>query len=177
MQHIDAAVLVTMHQDCRLVGFPMGKHIESMMPFPAFHCDECVSQCLCLLQAVYPRFYFRTTLEELPISLLGGLFLCLFAVQCKVNHVKSSYSHYHNDNDCSTDDNSIDSLHSYFSRLFSKAGISLVSLATGIPAALKAAIFSLAVPALLDMMAPACPICLPSGASRPDMKATTGLVT
>ena len=59
----------------------------------------------------------------------------------------------------------------------SSMGISLVSLATGIPAASKAATFSFAVPLPLEMMAPACPICLPLGASLPEMKAATGLVT
>ena len=52
----------------------------------------------------------------------------------------------------------------FSSCFFKSKGISLVSLATGTPAASKAAIFSEAVPEPLEMMAPACPICLPGGA-------------
>ena len=65
----------------------------------------------------------------------------------------------------------------YFILAFNRVGISLVSRATGTPAASKAATFSAAVPDPLEMIAPAWPICLPLGASRPEMNATTGLVT
>jgi len=61
--------------------------------------------------------------------------------------------------------------------LFKSAGSWPGSLATGTPTASKAAIFSAAVPDPLEMMAPACPICLPGGACCPAMKAATGLVT
>ncbi len=49
--------------------------------------------------------------------------------------------------------------------------------ATSMPAALRAASFSAAVPLPPEMIAPAWPMRLPGGAVRPAMNAATGLVT
>ena len=62
----------------------------------------------------------------------------------------------------------------FASAFATSAGISDGTFATGTPARSKRAIFSAAVPAPPETMAPAWPIRFPAGAVRPAMKATTG---
>jgi hypothetical protein len=61
-------------------------------------------------------------------------------------------------------------------RALSSSTTSIGRLATPIPAALNASIFSAAVPDEPEMIAPACPIRRPGGAVWPAMKPTTGFL-